>query len=198
MVASECRKWGLVHVIEAMAAKGGFARADDPDIVALNCRMAGELGADMIKTDWCEATRFTDIARQSLAPIAVAGGSAMASLEDTVRFATDAIEAGATGLMFGRNVSSRPTFRRPWRDWRQWFTIADQEKAPASRVPGLFRKQVRAPQLVRALATGDKSLQHPFHADLNRCRTTELFEDIREPEDVDMNEIIFRQTAREL
>jgi DhnA family fructose-bisphosphate aldolase class Ia len=104
MVASECRKWGLVHVIEAMAAKGGFARADDPDIVALNCRMAGELGADMIKTDWCEATRFTDIARQSLAPIAVAGGSAMASLEDTVRFATDAIEAGATGLMFGRNV----------------------------------------------------------------------------------------------
>jgi DhnA family fructose-bisphosphate aldolase class Ia len=103
-VAIECRKWGLVHVIEAMAAKGGFARADDPDIVAMNCRMAGELGADVIKTDWCEPARFTDIARQSLAPIAVAGGPALSSIEDTVQFARSAIGAGATSLMFGRNV----------------------------------------------------------------------------------------------
>lgn len=103
-VATECRKWGVVHVIEAMAAKGGFARADDPDVVAINCRMAGELGADMIKTDWCESARFADIAQQSLAPIAVAGGPAMATLDDTARFAEDAIRAGATGLMFGRNV----------------------------------------------------------------------------------------------
>lgn len=104
IVASECRKWGVVHVIEAMAAKGGFARADDPDVVAMNCRIAGELGADLIKTDWCEAGRFADITRQSLAPIAVAGGPAMASLADTVGFAKAAIEAGATSLMFGRNV----------------------------------------------------------------------------------------------
>lgn len=103
-VASECRKWGIVHVIEAMAAKGGFARADDPDVVAMNCRMAGELGADIIKTDWCEQSRFANIAKQSLAPLAVAGGPAMATLADTVRFAEAAIAAGATGLMFGRNV----------------------------------------------------------------------------------------------
>ncbi|MEW9804720.1 class I fructose-bisphosphate aldolase [Mesorhizobium marinum] len=103
-VATECRKWGIVHVIEAMAAKGGFARADDPAIVALNCRMAGELGADWLKTDWCEADRFADVARQSLAPIAVAGGPALATLDDTVRFAEAAIGAGASGLMFGRNV----------------------------------------------------------------------------------------------
>jgi DhnA family fructose-bisphosphate aldolase class Ia len=70
----------------------------------MNCRMAGELGADMIKTDWCDADRFADIATQSLAPIAVAGGPAMASLADTMRFAESAIAAGAKGLMFGRNV----------------------------------------------------------------------------------------------
>lgn len=107
LVASECRKWGLVHVIEAMAAKGGFARADDPAVVAMNCRMAGELGADMIKTDWCEPERFGDITRQSLAPIAVAGGPALGNLADTVRFAEEAIGAGATGLMFGRNIFQR-------------------------------------------------------------------------------------------
>ena len=104
-VGTECRKWGVVHVIEAMAAKGGFARHDDPDVIAMNCRIAGEMGADIIKTDWCDDTaRFRAIATQSLAPIAVAGGPAMASLDDTVRHAKIVIEAGAKGLMFGRNV----------------------------------------------------------------------------------------------
>lgn len=107
-VATECRKWGMVHVIEAMAAKGGFARADDPDVVAMNCRIAGEMGADVIKTDWCDPERFKDIATQSLAPIALAGGPAMATLADTAKFAELAIGAGAKGLMFGRNVFQQP------------------------------------------------------------------------------------------
>lgn len=103
-VATKCRKWGLVHVIEAMATKGGFVNADDPEVVAMNCRIAGELGADIIKTDWCAPERFRDIAAQSLAPVAVAGGPVMPSLDETAAFARTAIEAGAAGLIFGRNV----------------------------------------------------------------------------------------------
>ena len=94
-----------MHVIEAMAAKGGFARHDDPDIIAMNCRIAGEIGADIIKTDWCSDTaRFRAIATQSLAPVVVAGGPARARFEDTLNNAQTAIAAGAAGLMFGRNV----------------------------------------------------------------------------------------------
>lgn len=103
-VATDCRKWGLVHVIEAMAAKGGFVKPDDPEVVAMNCRIAGELGADIIKTDWCAEKRFREIARQSLAPVAVAGGPAMSSLDKTAEFARTAIAAGSAGLFFGRNV----------------------------------------------------------------------------------------------
>jgi DhnA family fructose-bisphosphate aldolase class Ia len=104
-VASDCRKWGVVHVIEAMAARGGFVKYDDPDIVALNCRMAGELGADVIKTDWCEdASRFRAAATQSLAPVALAGGPTRANANAVGDFARAAIGAGAKGLMFGRNV----------------------------------------------------------------------------------------------
>lgn len=104
-VASECRKWGVVHVIEAMAAKGGFARHDDPDIISMNCRMAGEMGADLIKTDWCADTnRFRAITAQSLAPIAVAGGPAMSSFDETIRHAQTVLDTGASGLMFGRNI----------------------------------------------------------------------------------------------
>lgn len=103
-VATQCRRWGLVHVIEAMAAKGGFVDAEDPDIVAMNCRMAGELGADIIKTDWCTPERFKEIAQQSLAPVAAAGGPVLPSLDATAEFARTAIDAGSAGLIFGRNV----------------------------------------------------------------------------------------------
>jgi DhnA family fructose-bisphosphate aldolase class Ia len=104
-VASACRKWGVVHVIEAMAAKGGFARHDDPDVISLNCRMAGEIGADIIKTDWCaDKDRFAAIATQSLAPIAIAGGPARAGTEAVADYARGVIASGAKGLMFGRNV----------------------------------------------------------------------------------------------
>lgn len=106
-VAREARRFGLVHVIEAMAAKGGFARADDPDVVSLNCRMAGELGADIIKTDWCGNEGFSRVAAESLAPVAVAGGSMQGEESDLFGFASQAVESGASGLIFGRNVFQR-------------------------------------------------------------------------------------------
>jgi DhnA family fructose-bisphosphate aldolase class Ia len=107
-VAADCRRWGVVHVIEAMAARGGFVRYDDPDIISLNCRMAGELGADLIKTDWCsDEKRFAEIATQSLAPVALAGGPTRPDVDAVGAFARAAIDAGAKGLMFGRNVFGR-------------------------------------------------------------------------------------------
>lgn len=106
-VASECRKFGVVHVIEAMAAKGGFAITEDPGIVGLNCRIAGELGADIIKTDWCGAEGFRAVAAQSLAPVAVAGGAAEGDDNALFEFAEKAIECGAKGFFFGRNVFQR-------------------------------------------------------------------------------------------
>jgi len=115
-VAREARRFGLVHVIEAMAAKGGFARADDPEIVALNCRMAGELGADVIKTDWCGSQGFVAVARQSLAPVAVAGGAIAGDDAALLDFAGKAVAAGAAGLIFGRNVFQRPDAARVLRE----------------------------------------------------------------------------------
>lgn len=108
-VATACRRFGLVHVIEAMAARGGFARHDDPDIIALNCRMASELGADVVKTHFCpDPNRFNAIAAQSLAPIAIAGGPGRPGVNAVVAYAREVLSAGARGLMFGRNVFEQP------------------------------------------------------------------------------------------
>jgi DhnA family fructose-bisphosphate aldolase class Ia len=110
-VATAARRGGVVHVIEAMAAKGGFARAEDPAVVAMHCRIAGELGADLVKTDWCGREGFPAVATGSLAPVAVAGGAALDSRAMVAAFAAEAIAAGAAGLMFGRNVFTRPDAR---------------------------------------------------------------------------------------
>ena len=104
-VAQECRRWGLVHVIEAMGANGGFCDRENPGLVALNCRIAGEMGADIIKTDWTGSPEsFAPVAAHSVAPVAVAGGAGLADDDRVVAFAEDAVAAGARGLMFGRNV----------------------------------------------------------------------------------------------
>ena len=110
-----------------LAAVGkGFARADDPDIVALNCRMAGELGADMIKlnvpnpkknsavpapyrdfeTDQLEAIKRV-ISTTGGVPVIFAGGE-MVSDEDLLAKASLCIRAGGSGFIFGRNIWQRP------------------------------------------------------------------------------------------
>ncbi|MCC6306010.1 MAG: fructose-bisphosphate aldolase, partial [Rhodobacteraceae bacterium] len=104
-VAVACRRWGMVHVIEAMAANGGFARREDPAVVAMNCRIAAELGADIVKTDWTGSTAsFAPVTAGALAPVVVAGGAGMGDNARVAAFAEAAIAAGARGLMFGRNV----------------------------------------------------------------------------------------------
>ena len=106
-IGAQCRDLGMPHVIEAMASNGGFARADDPDVVSMNCRIAGEFGADIIKTDWCGAEGVGRIAGQSLAPVCIAGGAHSGSVDDLARTARAAIEQGARGVFFGRNVFQR-------------------------------------------------------------------------------------------
>lgn len=106
-VNTQCRELGMPHVIEAMAANGGFAKADDPDVVSMNCRMAGELGADVIKTDWCGANGIQRAANQSIAPVCVAGGAKSGDAQALADIAGAAVANGATGVFFGRNVFQR-------------------------------------------------------------------------------------------
>lgn len=106
-VGRQCRKIGMPHVIEAMAANGGFAQADDPDCVSMNCRIAGELGADVIKTDWCGPEGIARISAQSLVPVGIAGGSLSGDIDELKAVARQCSENGARGLFFGRNIFQR-------------------------------------------------------------------------------------------
>jgi fructose-bisphosphate aldolase, class I len=99
-----CERFGMVHIIEPMARGSRVERTNSKEFVALHTRMAGELGADLIKTDFLDQeSDTTEVVSTSLVPVLLAGGakiaesSALAVIERSVR-------AGAAGIVFGRNV----------------------------------------------------------------------------------------------
>ena len=81
------------------------------ELVAHACRVGCELGADIVKTQFTgTVATFRQVVEACVpVPIVVAGGP-VAPAGEVFQLAADALEAGAAGVSFGRNVFSR---RRP-------------------------------------------------------------------------------------
>ncbi len=97
---------GMPHIIEPMAqgakAKG---RGLEPDIIRLNARMAFELGADAIKTDYSgSAETYAPVIESCPIPILIAGGPKTKSVREGLEMVHGAIGAGAAGVVMGRNI----------------------------------------------------------------------------------------------
>jgi DhnA family fructose-bisphosphate aldolase class Ia len=104
--AEEAHKLGLPYVVEAVAWGSRAAeRRKDPDLLAFAARIAVELGADAIKTEYTgDVASMRQLIDSVPAPVLVLGGpktNAPAALVDATR---DAMAAGASGVIYGRNV----------------------------------------------------------------------------------------------
>lgn len=102
LVARECERAGIPLIVETLARGKNVVNPADPKWLNLHTRIAAELGADMIKTDYAgnvEAMR--SVVATCPIPILVLGGSRNAAALDVVR---GAVAAGAAGVFFGRNV----------------------------------------------------------------------------------------------
>jgi len=73
------------------------------DQVAVGCRIAAELGADMIKTFYT-GKDFDKIVAATPVPILGLGARKMPCEIDALRLAANEIRSGARGVVFGRNV----------------------------------------------------------------------------------------------
>jgi len=73
----------------------------DARYLGLACRIAAELGAQMVKTYYCEG--FEQIVAATPVPLVIAGGKKIPE-RDAIRLAHDAIQAGARGVDMGRNI----------------------------------------------------------------------------------------------
>lgn len=106
-ISRACERLGMVRIIETMARGARVAEneATRPEYVALHCRIASELGCDLIKTEWTGSVEtFRSVAETTPVPIVVAGGPRADSVVEALRLAQDGIAAGAAGVVFGRNL----------------------------------------------------------------------------------------------
>ncbi|MFM9107000.1 MAG: class I fructose-bisphosphate aldolase [Chloroflexota bacterium] len=101
----ECDELGLPLMIEPLPIGPGIANENDPALVAALCRMAYELGASIIKSNYTgDPESFSRIVDDVGAPVLMRGGPRAASDADYARMVRDAISAGARGVVVGRNV----------------------------------------------------------------------------------------------
>ena len=95
---------GVPLICEVYPIGGDHAKPEDlQEQVAIGCRMAAELGADMIKTFYT-GHGFSRIASATPIPILALGALKKPTEADALIAAAEAIEHGARGVVFGRNV----------------------------------------------------------------------------------------------
>jgi fructose-bisphosphate aldolase / 2-amino-3,7-dideoxy-D-threo-hept-6-ulosonate synthase len=77
----------------------------DRKTIAHAARIGMELGADIIKTNYCgDIEEFSQVVSAVPVPIIIAGGPGGDNGNSTLNVAEDAIKAGAVGVAFGRRV----------------------------------------------------------------------------------------------
>jgi len=104
-IARECERLGLPLIVESVARGPQIQNPRDPKWLMLHTRMAAELGADLIKTEYSGDTdSMHTVVTSCPIPILVLGGSRTGSDEDVLNVVGDIVKAGAAGVFFGRSV----------------------------------------------------------------------------------------------
>lgn len=103
-VARECERLGLPLIIETIARGKAVQDPTSPKWIKLHTRMAAEIGADVIKTEYTgNVVTMREVVTICPVPILVLGGQRQS--DGAVTKAIRGIAAsGAAGVFFGRNV----------------------------------------------------------------------------------------------
>lgn len=120
-VAMACEQMGIGCIIEPMAR--GLRVGEDvynARYIAAYARMACELGADVLKTDYSyDSESFRSVIEASFRPVLIAGGPKTNTLREALEMVRGALEAGANGMFIGRNVFQAPDPGRMMRVMRR-------------------------------------------------------------------------------
>jgi DhnA family fructose-bisphosphate aldolase class Ia len=110
-LATEAHRWNIPVMAEALPY--GFEK--HPDARAVNTvadasRMAAENGADIVKTFYTgEIESFKKVIRSCYVPVMVLGGPKTNSDREFLASIRAALDAGAAGVVIGRNVWQSPS-----------------------------------------------------------------------------------------
>jgi len=105
LVADECRAVGMPLLAMCYPRGPNVKNQFDPEAVKHCARLAAELGADVVKTNYTGSIdSFKEVVRGTPIPVVIAGGPKMKSDSDLLSMVYDAMQAGAKGVSIGRNV----------------------------------------------------------------------------------------------
>lgn len=99
-LVDEAQRYGMP--VLAVTAVGKELEKRDSRYLSLSCRIAAELGANFVKTYYCDD--FEKVSGSCPVPLVIAGGPKMESEKDILQVAYNAIQKGAVGVDMGRNV----------------------------------------------------------------------------------------------
>jgi DhnA family fructose-bisphosphate aldolase class Ia len=104
-MAEAAHNVGLPLIVESVLWGSRIENKKDPEMLAFGARMAVELGADAIKTEYTgDAESMKQIINGCPAPVLLLGGSKSGDPEALWQGTKTAIDVGAKGVIYGRNV----------------------------------------------------------------------------------------------
>jgi class I fructose-bisphosphate aldolase len=107
--AAECRQAGLPCIMEPLAYGGQVTGANIVELLTLGARICVEVGADALKIPYTgDVESFRHLIEISQVPVMVLGGARSDYERDALELFAEALEAGASGCLMGRNVTKSP------------------------------------------------------------------------------------------
>lgn len=99
-VVTESHEYGLP--VLAITAVGKELEKRDARFLGLASRIGAEMGADIVKTYYCED--FEKVTSTCPVPIVIAGGPKLETIKDALDLTYNAMNQGAAGVDMGRNI----------------------------------------------------------------------------------------------
>lgn len=103
----EADKYDMPVVIEPVAVGSRIPedKRYDPEVIADGCRIALEMGADIIKAPYTgDKDSFALMVKRLRVPVIVLGGPKKPDIRSILQMTKEIVEAGARGPCYGRNV----------------------------------------------------------------------------------------------
>ncbi len=105
IISDKCDEWGMPLVAMMYPRGENIKHPHDPQIVAHAARIGAEAGADLVKTVYTgDVSSFRKVIKSCPVPIVIAGGPKAKTDQEIIEMCAGAMEAGASGVTFGRNI----------------------------------------------------------------------------------------------
>lgn len=136
IVSKECTKWGIPLLI-MIYPRGEGIDPNSPQSVGHCVRVAEEIGADLIKTNYTgNSESFRKITAACSVPVLIAGGEKAGDIQ-TLETVLDSVEAGGAGVCLGRNSFQR---ENPSQFIAALYRVVNCEATPAEAIAEMEKK----------------------------------------------------------